>query len=65
MSFVMLAIGRGVSASRAARVRPSTVLCTTYACAWTGGADAHTGPQSASAAIATAAKPQRFTRPAA
>ena len=29
MSFVMLAIARGVSAPRAASVRPSTVLCTT------------------------------------
>ena len=28
MSFVMLAIGRGVSASRAASVRPSTELST-------------------------------------
>src|SRR6476659_4286785 len=65
MSLVMLAIGRGVSALRAASVRPSTELWTTYACARTGGADAHAAPPNASEASATAATAQRFTRPAA
>ena len=43
MSFVIDAIARGVSASRAASVRPSTELWTTYARACTGGAAASAG----------------------
>ena len=63
MSFVIDAIARGVSASRAASVRPSTELWTTYARACTGGAAASAGLETTTAASAATARMERITAP--
>src|SRR5262245_33906750 len=63
ISFVMLAIARGVSASRAARVWPSTELWTTYARAWTAGAAPCAGVAETTTATTATARPQRITVP--